>query len=94
MQGWFCMDIGVVVGGKLGGFPPGGGAFGAVVGAVGVDDDAFPLVFPVGGGGAGDLLEEDTEEVCVGREELLDAFVLVGGTGAGCFPLDTGGVGT
>ena len=84
----------MVVGGKLGGFPPGGGAFGAVVGAVGIDDDAFPLVSLTGGGCTGGLVEEDTEEVCVGREELLDALVLVGGMGAGCFPLDTGGVGT
>ena len=94
MQGWFCCAIGTAAGGGLGGFPPGGGAFEVVVGAVGADDDAVPLVFLVGGGCAGDLFEEDTKEVCMGREELLDAFVLVGGMGAGCFPLDTGGVGT
>ena len=94
MRGWFCCAIGTAAGGGLGGFPPGGGAFEAVVGAAGVDNDIFPLVFPVDGGCAGDLLEEDTEGVCVGREEPLDVFVLVGGMGAGCFPLDTGGVGT
>ena len=94
MQGWFCCAIGAAAGGGLGGFPPGGSAFEAVVGAAEVDDDAFPWVFLVGGGCARDLLVEDTDGVCVGREELLDALVLVGGMGAGCFPLDTGGVGT
>ena len=94
MRGWFCVDIGVVVGGGLGGFPPGGGAFEAVVGAAGADDDAFPLGFLVGGSCAADLVAEDIEEVFGGLEELLVVWVLGGGgTGAGCFPLDTGGVG-
>ena len=96
MRGWFCVDIGAVVGGGFGGPPPGGWrAFG-----VGADEEeegggAAPLGFLVGGGCAGDLVAEDIEEVCVGLEELLEAWVLGGGgTGAVCFPLDTGGVGT
>jgi len=43
------------------------------------------------GGGAGDLVVEDTAAVCVGRREELEALVLVGG-GADAFPFDTGGV--
>jgi len=42
-------------------------------------------------GGVGDLVVEDIATVCVGREEELEALVLVGG-GAGAFPFDTGGV--
>jgi len=94
MQGWFCCAIGAVAGGGLDGFLPGGSAFEVVAGVAGADDDAVPLVFLVNGSCASDLLVEGIEEVCVGREELLDALVLGSGMGAGCFPLDTGGVGT
>jgi len=30
----------------------------------------------------------------MGHEELLEAFILGGGMEVGCFPLDTGGIGT
>ena len=94
MRGWFCCAIGTTVCGGLGGFPPGGGAFEAVGGVVGADDDIFPLVFLASGSGAADLVVEDIEEVCVGLEEPLVVWVLGGGSmGVGCFPLDTGGVG-
>ena len=43
------------------------------------------------GGGAGDLVVEDTAAVCVGRGEELEALVH-GGGGAGVFPFDMGGV--
>ena len=94
MWGWFCCAIGAVAGSGLGGFPPSGGAFEVVAGVAGADNDAVPLVFLVDGSCTGDLLVEGTEEVCVGRKELLDALVLGGGMGAGCFPLDMGGVET
>ena len=96
MQGWFCADIGVAAGGGLGGFPPGGGrGFEVDIGGEGAAGGVAPLGFLVGGGCATDLAVEDIEEVCVGLKELLDVWVLGGGsTGAGCFPLDTGGVGT
>ena len=96
MRGWACAAIGAAAGGGFGGPPPGGWR-GFEVGAdeEGTDSDAVPLGFLVGGGCAADLVVEDIEEVCVGLEELLVVWVLGGGgTGAGCFPLDTGGVGT
>jgi len=41
--------------------------------------------------GAGGLVEEDKDVVCVGRKKELEVLVLVGG-GAGAFPFDMGGV--
>ena len=96
MRGWACVDIGAAVGGGFGGPPPGGWR-GFEVGAdeEGTGGGAVPLGFLVAGGCAVDLVVEDIEEVCVGLEEPLVVWVLGGGgTGAGCFPLDTGGVGT
>jgi len=80
-----------VGGGGAGGFPPGGcgGSFEVDADGLGLVGGAFPLGFL--GGGAGDLVAEDTATVCVGRGEEPEALVLVGG-GTGAFPFDTGGV--
>ena len=82
------------MGGGSGGFPPGGcgGSLKVGIDEEGADDDAVPLGFLVDASCAIDLLVEDIEEVCVGREELPEALVLGSGIGAGCFPFDTGGV--
>ena len=56
-------------------------------------DDVVPLGSLDSAGGAG-LYEEDTEVVCMGCREELDALVLAGGFGAGAFPFDVGGVAT
>ena len=90
------MVIGNSAGGGFGGPPPGGGrAFKVDAGEEGAGGGAVPLGFLVSGGCAEDLVVEDIEEVCAGLEELLVVWVLGGGSmGAGCFPLDTGGVGT
>jgi len=79
------------VGGGAGGFPPGGcgGSFEVDASGLGLVGGVFPLGFL--GGGASDLVVEDTTVVCVGRGEELEALVLVGG-GAGAFPFDTGGI--
>ena len=84
------------MGGGFGGPPPGGWrTFGAGADEEEAGGGAVPLGFLVGGDCAADLVVEDIEEVCVGLEELLVVWVLGGGgMGAGCFPLDTGGVGT
>ena len=96
MCNWFCVAIGVAVGGGFGGPPPGSWHdFGAGADEEVTGGSAVPLVFLVGGGCAKDLVAEDIEEVCAGFEELLAVWVLGGGgMGAGCFPFDTGGVGT
>ena len=84
-----------MAGSGTGGFLPGGGC-GAEVGVdvEGADSNAVPLVFLDDDGCVWGLVVEDIEEVCMGHEELLEAFILGSGMGAGCFPLDTGGVGT
>ena len=90
------MVIGAAVSSGFGG-PPSGGwhAFEVDVDGKGAGSSAVPLGFLVDGSCAADLVAEDIEEVCVGLKELLVAWVLGGGgMGAGCFPLDTGGVGT
>jgi len=47
------------------------------------------------GGCTGGLFVEDNEEVFTGPRELVDEWALgTGGMGAGCFSLDTSGVGT
>ena len=96
IRGWFCVAIGATVGGGFGGPPPGAWrTFGAGADKEEAGGGAAPLGFLVDGGGAADLVVEDIEEVCAGLEELLDVWVLGGGgMGVGCFPLDTGGVGT
>ena len=93
MHGWLVV-IGAVASGGLGGPPSGGGCdFEVDTDKEGAGGSAVPLEFLVDGGCAKDLVVEDTEEVCVGLKELLDIWVLGGGMGVGCFPLDTGGVG-
>jgi len=52
-------------------------------------------VFRACGGCTFGLVAEGSEEVCEGLRELLEECILGGdGVGAGCFPFDTGGVGT
>ena len=78
--------------GSTGGFPPGGPE---EVGADEreADDDVVPLVFRASGGCTFGLVV-DSEEVCKGLREVLEECTLgVGSMGAGCFPLETGGVG-
>ena len=89
------MAIGAAAGDGFGGPPPGGWrAFEVDAGEEGAGGGAVPLGFLVCGGCAADLVAEDIEEVCVGLKELLVVWDLGGGgMGAGCFPLDTGGVG-
>jgi len=96
IRGWFCVVIGTVIGGGFGGPPPGAWhTFGVGADKEEAGGGAVPLGFLVGGSCAVDLAVEDIEEVCMGLGELLDVWVLGGGgTGAGCFPLDTGGIGT
>jgi len=88
--GRFGCAIGAV-GGGAGGFPPGGcgGSFKVDAGELGLANGVFPLGFL--DSGAGGLVEEDKDVVCVGHREELGALVLVGG-GASAFPFDTGGV--
>jgi len=88
--GGFGCAIAAVDGGA-GGFPPGGcgGSFEVDAGGLGLAGDAFPLGFL--DVGVGNLVEEDKDEVCMGRRTELEALVL-GGGGAGAFPFDTGGV--
>jgi len=78
-------------GGGAGGFPPRGcgSSFEVGAGGLGLVGGAFPLGFL--GGGASDLVVEDTAAACVGRREEPEALVFVGG-GAGAFPFDTRGV--
>jgi len=92
--GRFGCAIGAV-GGGTGGFPPGGygGSFEDDVDGLVSIDNVVPLGSLDGAGGAG-LHEEDTEVVCVGCREELDALVLAGGFGASAFPFDVGGVAT
>ena len=96
MHGWACVVIGAAAGGGFGGPPPGGWCtFGVGADEEGAGGGAVPLGFLVGGSCAVDLVVEDIEVVCMGHGELLDVWVLGGGgTGVGCFPFDTGGVGT
>jgi len=81
------------VGGGTGGFPPGGygGSFEVDAGGLSLTSGVVPLGFL--DGGASGLVVEDSDAVCVGHGEELEALVLVGG-GAGAFPFDTGGVAT
>ena len=52
-------------------------------------------MFRAGGGCTFGLVADGNEEVCEGLRELLEECALgAGGTGAVCFPFDTGGVGT
>jgi len=91
--GGFGCAIGAV-GGGTGGFPPGGcgGSFKDDVNGLGLIDNVVPLGFLDGVGGTSNLVVEDSDVVCVGCREELDALVLVGGGGAGVFPFDMGGV--
>jgi len=79
------------VGGGAGGFPPGGCGGSFEVDADGLDltGSVVPLGFLYGG--AGSLVVEDNDVVCMDRGGELEALVFVGG-GAGAFPFDTGGV--
>jgi len=92
--GRFGCAIGAV-GGGTGGFPPvgcGGSSEDDANGLMSIDD-----VVPLGsldGVSGTSLYEEDTEVVCVGCREELDALVLAGGFRAGAFPFDMGGVAT
>jgi len=88
--GGFGCAIGAASSGA-GGFPPGGcgGSFEVDAGEFDLTGSAVPLGFL--DGGTGGLVVEDSVAVCVGREEELEVWVLVGG-GAGAFPFDTGGV--
>jgi len=76
------------VGGGAGGFPPGGcgGSFEVDAGGLGLIGGIVPLGFL--DAGAGGLVEEDKDTVCVGCKKELEVLILVGG-GAGAFPLDT-----
>jgi len=79
------------VGGSAGGFPPGGcgGSFKVDAGRLDLTGGVVPLGFL--DGGAGGLVVEGNDAVCVGRREELEVLVLAGG-GAGTFPFDMGGV--
>jgi len=88
--GGFGCTIGAA-GGRAGGFPPGGCGSSFKVDASRLDltNGIVPLGFL--DGGASGLVVEDSDAVCVGCGEELEALVLVGG-GTGAFPFDTGGV--
>jgi len=79
------------VGGGTGGFPPGGygGSFKVDIDGLEPGNDVVPLVFRDGVGGIGGLVVEDRDMVCVGCGEELE---VLGGSGAGAFPFDMGGV--
>ena len=91
--GGFGCAIGAA-GGGTGGFPPGGcgGSFEDDINGLVSINDVAPLGFLDGVGGTGGLAVEDSDMVCMGCEEELDALVLAGSGGAGAFPFDTGGV--
>jgi len=91
--GGFGCTIGAT-GGGTGGFPPGGCGGNFEVGAdrLLLINNVVPLGFLDGVGGTGSLAVEDSEVVCVGCGEELDALVLAGGGRAGAFPFDMGGV--
>jgi len=80
-----------LTGGGAGGFPPGGcsGSFKVDAGRLDLTGGVVPLGFL--DGSASGLVVEDSDAVCVGCEEELEALVLAGG-GAGAFPFDMGGV--
>jgi len=91
--GGFGCAIGAA-GGGTGGFPPGGcgSSFEVNVNGLLLINDVVPLGFLDGVGSTSGLAVEDSEVVCVGCREELDALVLVGGGRAGAFPFDMGGV--
>jgi len=88
--GGFGCAIGAA-GSGAGGFPPGGcgGSFEVDAGGLGLTGSVVPLGFL--DSGAGGLVVEDKDVVCVGHEEEPEVLVLAGG-GAGAFPFDMGGV--
>jgi len=92
--GGFGCAIGAVGGGTRG-FPPGGcgGSFKDDADGLVSINDVVPLGSLDSAGGTS-LHEEDTEAVCMGCREELDALVLVGGFRASAFPFDVGGIAT